>query len=719
MKKWGLAGLVVCFAWCALAEVTMDENSSQAFSVTAHDPAGLDSVKMFFENGNPGHISDAYDYFKGAVDDNPQDYAARIYAAFTILFDLINDEDLNDLMAQFGFRYEDTGGEEGWTITGDLEYEGAPPSNEVVDTVWERVQPALDEALLLLAGIPDSWTGSAEVSPDYFPVDEMVYVDYADTVAARSMLKAVRSFMNTIRAYDLSVDYATIDWPVTLPVKQIAVDGDPSDWNDISVQLMGEEWQDLKSVKACRSGETVYVLVESAWFESSGVTLYTHVDIAIKVGGERKTLDTFCRVENGMVQEVSFEYDDGPQQPGVAELNGVFLEMAFQVPTLEKAGMVEEVWQSVYSGAPSWEWFEEELWFPDHTPVADLLKIAPHLLSAVRNPDALTDAKEELSGSIDLAQDATDRIRNRPEPHYHFFELDPEESKTVDDMMAFLDDMQSSLAGPCRFDVDDGDEKVRLTVHLGAFYAAPHVTRAMLPDYDDGALWNDPVRGSFPDPTFGGVLPNMTQADITRLLDEQAFDEQPSSYQRDGDDVTLTGHTGDEHDLRLPLEIDGRPVTRIGDGAFSGRTDITSVVFGRHVVKLGNAVFADCINLHRIYFTGDAPVVGAGAFHNVDAMLYRRYGTQGWGDSLDGLPVELWRAVIASGEAFGPGPGGFRFRFAGPPEDTAVVEVSENLIGGEWTPVYTNVLGSGESEFTDERWDDHLRRYYRVKLIYE
>ncbi|MFA7172631.1 MAG: InlB B-repeat-containing protein, partial [Kiritimatiellia bacterium] len=514
-------GAVQYLANAASASTTVTMPAATITVTATFKKTGLAHLGDFFEAGNPADIQSAATRFQEAVTANSLDYPAKVYSAFTKIFNLINDAPLNALMAQFGFTYEDLGGENGWNITGDFNFTGAPPSNQAIDTLWTRCQPVIDEAYTLLNAIPASWVGTAEVSTEYFPVDETVYVDYPDVVSAKAMLKAMRSFLNTLRAYDMTVNYAAVDWPYSLPSKTITVDGDPSDWASLPVQLVGAAGDALRSVKGCRSGNTVYLLIEKEvlQLQQGWHPEYFDGTIKVKLGGERCDFD--FRAEGDNVQAAAWFYVGGMFQelPGNVVLSNDYVELSFVIPpevgTLTDAGCID--WVSWRQG--SWGWYldECELDFPDNHPANNLLTLFPDVLKSVRNPTALTLAKTDLANAVDLGQDAGTRIKNRTGGEMHFFEYDPLYAADYDEFMDRLANVKTSLTTPTVFNVTPDDD---VTAHLSAFYTAPYVTREMLPSYRTGAHIFDPITGTFPDPTFGGVFPNLTRSDFAEWLTE-------------------------------------------------------------------------------------------------------------------------------------------------------------------------------------------------------
>jgi hypothetical protein len=90
------------------------------------------------------------------------------------------------------------------------------------------------------------------------------------------------------------------------------------------------------------------------------------------------------------------------------------------------------------------------------------------------------------------------------------------------------------------------------------------------------------------------------------------------TYTVDGTSITIRGYvippTGA---LNIPATIDGKPLTSIGNSAFSGCTGLTSVTIPSSVTSIGEYAFSGCLNISEAIFEGNAPSLGSNVFNNV------------------------------------------------------------------------------------------------------
>ena len=78
--------------------------------------------------------------------------------------------------------------------------------------------------------------------------------------------------------------------------------------------------------------------------------------------------------------------------------------------------------------------------------------------------------------------------------------------------------------------------------------------------------------------------------------------------------VTITGYDGPGGTLTIPAELDGYPVTTIGNGAFEYNTGLTNVIVPDSVTSLGNDSFAYCSSLTNVSLGSGITNIGGNVF---------------------------------------------------------------------------------------------------------
>ena len=85
--------------------------------------------------------------------------------------------------------------------------------------------------------------------------------------------------------------------------------------------------------------------------------------------------------------------------------------------------------------------------------------------------------------------------------------------------------------------------------------------------------------------------------------------------------IKLTGYTGRAKRLVIPSELDGRKVTGIGDGCFSGNVWLERVSVPEGIVKIGDYAFECCGLLERAYLPESLISIGNGAFSGCGKLI--------------------------------------------------------------------------------------------------
>jgi hypothetical protein len=161
-------------------------------------------------------------------------------------------------------------------------------------------------------------------------------------------------------------------------------------------------------------------------------------------------------------------------------------------------------------------------------------------------------------------------------------------------------------------------------------------------------------------------------------------------------------------------------VTSIGENAFYDCESLTSITIPNSVTSIGEEAFFFCTAMRGIYFNGNAPSLGGTyVFYYVNATVYYLPGTTGWGTTFGGRPTALWflpnPLILNNGTSFGVQTNRFGFIISWATNTPVVVEVCTNLANHTWAPVGTNTLIGGSSYFSDPKWTNYTRRFYRLR----
>ena len=100
---------------------------------------------------------------------------------------------------------------------------------------------------------------------------------------------------------------------------------------------------------------------------------------------------------------------------------------------------------------------------------------------------------------------------------------------------------------------------------------------------------------------------------VTVLFAMSATAQTQFSYTNENGQITITGYTGAGGAVIIPDMIDGLPVTRIGDSAFS-ETSLTAVVIPNSVTSIGGSAFASCGQLTHVTIGNNVTIIEDRAF---------------------------------------------------------------------------------------------------------
>ncbi len=88
------------------------------------------------------------------------------------------------------------------------------------------------------------------------------------------------------------------------------------------------------------------------------------------------------------------------------------------------------------------------------------------------------------------------------------------------------------------------------------------------------------------------------------------------SYTNYGDYIVITGCDDSVTEVVIPNEIDGVPVTRIAEGAFSSCTSLTNVVLPEGLTSVGSGAFYGCTALESVTIPESLTSIGEHAFYD-------------------------------------------------------------------------------------------------------
>ena len=84
--------------------------------------------------------------------------------------------------------------------------------------------------------------------------------------------------------------------------------------------------------------------------------------------------------------------------------------------------------------------------------------------------------------------------------------------------------------------------------------------------------------------------------------------------------LEITKYAGNSATCVIPSEIDGKKVTEIGDSAFKGCTELTSITIPDGVTGIGNKAFSDCTSLETVTIPASVTYVRDSAFYGCTSL---------------------------------------------------------------------------------------------------
>ena len=112
----------------------------------------------------------------------------------------------------------------------------------------------------------------------------------------------------------------------------------------------------------------------------------------------------------------------------------------------------------------------------------------------------------------------------------------------------------------------------------------------------------------------------------SNLSDERKTPNIPESpaldfeYTAENGDVTITKYIGSDEQIRIPEKIEGKPVTEIGEQAFSMCYKLTSVTIPTGVTQIGKDAFYECSSLTSVTIADGVTKIGNYAFYGCTSL---------------------------------------------------------------------------------------------------
>ncbi len=130
--------------------------------------------------------------------------------------------------------------------------------------------------------------------------------------------------------------------------------------------------------------------------------------------------------------------------------------------------------------------------------------------------------------------------------------------------------------------------------------------------------WTCSVCGKLYKDEQGQNETNRNEVTIPATGDGEAWSSVTTS-----DGVKIVGYSGSDTTVEVPSEIGGKPVTAIGEDAFSGKTGITSVTIPGSVTAIGEGVFSGCTGLTTIMIPESLNTTNAGITDTAAKITYK------------------------------------------------------------------------------------------------
>ena len=495
----------------------------------------------------PGKSDPMLNWCNQRIAANPNDYDARVRRAITRLKALSENPVFRKVLAQYGLSFCD----DLMTLVGTLNADNAQSSNETVDMVAAETMPILGEILDDLDVIPEGWDGTVALPASQYPVDEDIYIDYADVVMAKSCVHGAKAAILAAQGYDLILDNQKMcaELIAASNKKSIVVSEFTGNWSNCQLSRM-KGFGDDGWVRVASSGKKLLMhltlpelLPEDCDRAENleltfALTRVTAVPDAHSFGrGETLDFTLDLMAEQMKVSGYGFGYDGLEiwseyllDVEVVRHDDGLCVELEFDLSALKEVDDLVgfeldrvSLWWTAHEDVEAygtWLAVPEDIFYivsdgceynPDLT-IESILGAHPQCAAVIRDQASLTASKSEVRTALELYGVFDAALRARTSGKMHFFEYD---SQYADQWQAVLDSTKQALVALDDVVTVKGEDyacfehfketNLNERVTLKPFFDGK-ILRSLLPPFEG----DRPVLSSIPDITFAGTFPDWT-----------------------------------------------------------------------------------------------------------------------------------------------------------------------------------------------------------------
>ena len=114
-------------------------------------------------------------------------------------------------------------------------------------------------------------------------------------------------------------------------------------------------------------------------------------------------------------------------------------------------------------------------------------------------------------------------------------------------------------------------------------------------------------------------------------------DSVPYAYTVYVDHVVLEKYKGTETEVEVPEEVEGKPVTEIGEDCFHSYKELIRITLHEHITTIDDFAFFGCTNLREVLQCGQVEVFGISCFDKCEALE-----TVEWGGEVEIISLQAF-----------------------------------------------------------------------------